>query len=136
MKFKKIGFERIAIELLTQEESDDWEKRIEDLYNSLIKDYKLSHKKAVGIIWYLQEITGIIPSCFEFCSVCKDLYDSYRGGYHSEINGKCYCEADRYNNGEIAFCEDCNEEVPIKKYSKQHEAYLCDGCRKKRRLIR
>ncbi len=52
---------------------------------------KLSPKKAMSIIWYLQEHFSILPDNIEQCSVCKDLYDSQATGYHSEIKDKLYC---------------------------------------------
>jgi len=42
---------------------------------------KLMRRQAFSIVWFLQEHTGIIPSHFEMCQVCEELYDSDRGGY-------------------------------------------------------
>lgn len=53
---------------------------------------KLSKKKAMSIIWYLQEWFSILPDHIEICSVCGDLLDSYSSGKHSELTEKFYCD--------------------------------------------
>lgn len=54
---------------------------------------KLPKQKAFNIIWYLQEHFPLLPDTIEQCSFCKDLYDSYSSGYHSELTGKFYCDS-------------------------------------------
>lgn len=56
---------------------------------------------AMRIIWFLQEITGVIPSNFEMCQRCFQMYDTDEEGMHLET-GKihhlcenCVTEADR-----------------------------------------
>lgn len=52
---------------------------------------KLSPKKAMSIIWYLQEHFPILPSSIEKCDVCDSLYDSDSSGIYWESKGKFYC---------------------------------------------
>ena len=129
-------FKPLVASSMDQEKSNDWEGRIELFLNILKSELKLPLNKAWNIIMELQEIIGIIPSNFELCDICGDIYDSYRGGYHSEIVGKCFCEAHAWNNDYIAFCADCNNEVPLKSYSKRYCEYLCSDCRKERLKIK
>jgi len=43
---------------------------------------KLSPTLAWDVIWFLQEITRIIPDNFERCSQCGDIFDSWTEGIH------------------------------------------------------
>jgi len=54
---------------------------------------KMSEKKAMSIIWYLQEHLSILPDHIEQCSVCGCLYDSYNSGLYWESKGKHYCSS-------------------------------------------
>jgi hypothetical protein len=142
---EKSYFDNLEHNLLSDEDSQEWKRRIEELYKYL-RDIekpknivypfrpKLSHDAASTIIWFLQEQTGIIPDHFEFCSVCGDeVYDSHREGHWSDIVGKGFCDNHAWDNSEIAFCADCGYEVPLKKFSKRYGVYLCKNCRKKRK---
>lgn len=51
----------------------------------------LSEKKAMSIIWYLQEHLSVFPDHIERCSNCGSLYDSYKEGLYVEKKGKFYC---------------------------------------------
>ncbi len=51
----------------------------------------LSEKKAMAIIWYLQEHLSIFPDHIERCDTCGSLYDSWSEGLHWETKGKNYC---------------------------------------------
>lgn len=57
---------------------------------------KMSAKKAMSIIWYLQEVLSVFPSNIEQCSNCNSLYDTDNSGHHSEINDRFYCGACDY----------------------------------------
>lgn len=52
---------------------------------------KMSAKKTMSVIWYLQEVLSVFPDHIEQCSNCDSLYDSNNSGHHSEINDKFYC---------------------------------------------
>lgn len=52
---------------------------------------KMSEKKAMSIIWYLQEHLSILPDHIERCDVCGSLYDSHSSGLFWETKGKHYC---------------------------------------------
>lgn len=52
---------------------------------------KLSQRRAFDVIWYLQEHLRLIPSNFERCCSCGDLYDTDDGG--GTYRNRCYCES-------------------------------------------
>lgn len=52
---------------------------------------KLSPKKAMAVIWYLQEHFSIFPDTIEQCSNCQNLYDSASEGIYWETKGKSFC---------------------------------------------
>lgn len=54
---------------------------------------RLSVKKSMAIIWYLQEHLSILPDTIEQCSICKNLFDTINTGHYSELEEKCYCGA-------------------------------------------
>lgn len=51
---------------------------------------KLSQRRAFDVIWYLQEHLRLIPSNYERCCSCGDLYDSDNSGGHKK--DRCYCD--------------------------------------------
>ena len=51
----------------------------------------LSPKKAMSIIWYLQEHFSILPDSIEKCDVCDRLFDSYCEGIFWESKLKHFC---------------------------------------------
>jgi hypothetical protein len=132
---------------LENNDSEKWTEKIEELYRFLRGEKiecvvhkfkpKLSRSNAEFIIWFLQEVTGIIPQQFEFCGKCDgEVYDSHRGGHYSEILRKGFCDYHAYECDILAFCYDCGNEVSKKQYSKRFEEYLCDKCRKKRMFLK
>ena len=48
---------------------------------------RLSSRMAFKIIWYLQEVMGVIPDHYERCITCGCLYDSWSEGHYDERNG-------------------------------------------------
>jgi len=139
-------FDKLKHNILSVEDSETWKEKIEEFYRYLrgidkpenivnMFKPKLSHEAATTIIWFLQVQTGIIPDQFEFCDDCKNVYDSHRAGYWSDILGKGFCDWHRDHN--LFFCEDCGVEVTEKAYSKRYsrtyEIYLCKKCRKERK---
>lgn len=52
---------------------------------------KMTTKKAMTIIWYLQEHLSVLPDNIEKCSVCDSLYDTNATGIYWESKGKHYC---------------------------------------------
>lgn len=52
---------------------------------------RLSNKKAVAIIWYLQEHLSVFPDTIESCDVCGRLFDCNSEGLYWETKSKHYC---------------------------------------------
>lgn len=52
---------------------------------------KMTPKKAMAIIWYLQEHFSILPDHIERCDNCNSLFDSWSSGIYWETKGKHYC---------------------------------------------
>ena len=143
---EKSYFEKIehAHMYMSDKDSYEWEQKIKELYEYLKGESnpkgleskfkpKLSRDEAFHLIWFLQEITKIIPVNFEACSVCDSIYDSDREGHHSDITGKFYCDNCAWDNQHIAFCDDCGIEIDMEECPMLYSEYLCDDCRKKRR---
>ncbi len=57
---------------------------------------KMSQKKAMAIIWYLQEHMPVIPDTIERCDCCGELFDSYNSGLYWESKGKNFCDGCSY----------------------------------------
>lgn len=57
----------------------------------LTLDYppKLSQKEAFSVIYYLQEIMGLLPDRYEQCCECGNLYDSHEEGRATESGTYC-----------------------------------------------
>jgi hypothetical protein len=43
---------------------------------SFVSPPKVSKETAISIIYYLQEVMGIVPDTYESCKKCSDFYDS------------------------------------------------------------
>lgn len=56
---------------------------------TLVEPPKLSGVMAFGIIYYLQEILGIIPDHYERCDECGILFDSNYEGIGTEDGMFC-----------------------------------------------
>lgn len=52
---------------------------------------KMTPKKAMAIIWYLQEHFPILPDHIEKCSNCDSLFDTWSSGIYWETKGKHFC---------------------------------------------
>lgn len=52
---------------------------------------RLTAKKAMSVIWFLQEQMGLIPDHYEACSVCEDLFDTWSEGTYVQSECKHYC---------------------------------------------
>lgn len=57
---------------------------------------KMSPKKAMAIVWYLQEHMPVIPDTIERCDCCGELFDSYNSGLYWESKGKNFCDGCSY----------------------------------------
>ncbi|WP_461247691.1 hypothetical protein [Treponema sp. R6D11] len=122
--------------------SSVWEEKLNELLEYLTigklpegiccKSPKMSLKKAKSVIWFLQEVTKIIPDEYEVCARCGEIHDSGYGRYF-ETNWKFYC-GDCLDYAPVAHCEECGNEAGYKKdtYSMKHEMYLCEDCRKEK----
>lgn len=42
---------------------------------------KLKTKTAFSVVWFLQEHLMVLPSKFDMCDSCNEIYDSYCEGY-------------------------------------------------------
>jgi hypothetical protein len=72
---------------------------------------KLTSDKAFEVIWYLQEIAHFLPSKYERCDNCGDLYNSDAEGINCERDGKCYCGYCAFNDCNYESCEECIEDM-------------------------
>jgi len=52
---------------------------------------KLSRKKALTVIYYLQEHFPVFPDKFEMCWNCGNLYDSFSEGLYWKTKDRFYC---------------------------------------------
>jgi hypothetical protein len=78
-------------------------EKIEELYKflqgevpeclSMKRPPHLSGKMAFRIIYYLQEVMGVIPDKFERCSTCGDIYNSEAEGSSKTLHCDC-CRRD------------------------------------------
>jgi hypothetical protein len=109
-------------------ETSVWEYKLDELWEYLTvgklpvgvecKSPKLSFAQAKDLIWFLQEVTKIIPDQYAPCDVCKIIHHEDHLRYH-ETNGKHYCEScDEY--APVIRCEDCGSDAGYanKSYSK------------------
>jgi hypothetical protein len=124
--------------------SGDWEDKLNELLEYLTtgklpvgvhcKSPKMSLKKAKSVIWFLQEVTKIIPDEYEICARCGETHNSGYGRYF-ETNGKFYCGG-CLEYAPVVHCEECGNEAGYKKdaYSEEHEMYLCEDCKKEKKL--
>jgi len=123
-------------------ESGEWERKLEELLKYLIngelpegvgcKSPKISPKMAKEVLWFLQEVTKIIPDRFAICDGCGCLYSEDYLKYF-ETNGKFYCDSCR-DYAPVVHCEECGNEAGYKTtaYSKKYDMYLCKDCKKEK----
>jgi hypothetical protein len=64
---------------------------IQNLYDFLQKDIKLSPKKSFKIIYHLQEELPIFPDHIQQCWNCKQLFDTWSSGLYWESKSRHYC---------------------------------------------
>lgn len=53
---------------------------------------KVGPRKAMSIVWFLQEQMDILPDRFEMCVTCKEIYDTYTEGGYNEKTGRHHCD--------------------------------------------
>ena len=53
---------------------------------------KMSKKKAMAIIWYLQEVLPVLPDSIERCDNCGGLFDYNESGIHWQSKSKFFCD--------------------------------------------
>jgi len=121
-------------------ESSVWEEKLNELLEYITtgrlpegvhcKSPKMSPEMAKSVIWFLQEVTRIIPCEYEICARCGEVHNSGYGRCF-ETNGKFYC-GDCLEYAPVVHCEECGKEAGYgsKAYSKKHEMYLCEECKK------
>ena len=119
----------------------EWEEKLNELFDYLINGKlpddvqcpspKISREQAGNILWFLQEVTGIIPDNYEVCAICGDVHSDIR---YFDINGKHYCYGCQ-EYAPVGICEECNcvEIYKHKSYSKKDGLYLCKDCRSAKR---
>jgi hypothetical protein len=94
---------------------------------------KLSKDNAFSVIWFLQEVIGCLPSKYEKCSECDEIYNSEAEGHYSELNGKSYCGGCWEDGAPVTLCWDCGADVfSEESWSEEYNEYLCDQCKKER----
>ena len=75
---------------------------------------RLSRSKAFSVIWFLQEVTGVLPDQYEMCDECNEIYDSWEEGVYTDP--ECYELADgkplpgKYHSKH--FCDSCRDHLP------------------------
>jgi hypothetical protein len=120
-------------------DNEKWLEKLNELFDFLTgrglpegvtcKMPKLSKRKARGVIWFLQEITGIIPDNYDVCAVHGNI-ENTDCMFHFDINNKYYCES-ALDYAPVAYCGCCIEGVyKSQSYSEKHGMYLCKTCRK------
>ena len=120
-----------------------WNKKMEELWDFLKHRIlpegvgcgipKLSTQAAMNIVWFLQEVTKVLPDNYDVCDICGDLKKSDYLHYY-ETNGKNYCES-CIGFAPVTECENCGHEAGYKTqvYSNKHGMYLCGECKKEKR---
>jgi hypothetical protein len=87
----------------------DWDDRMQELHAFLVDGslpegvemsgwVPLDRDQAESVIWFLQEITGVLPDNFEMCNECGNVMDTHAEGLYVEDVGH--------------FCEDCQHLAP------------------------
>lgn len=74
----------------------------------LAKSPKLKPKAAMTVIWFLQEVSRIIPDRFDMCDDCGEMFDSLSEGIHL-VTG-------RRNN----ICDNCTTDADERRYKKEN----------------
>lgn len=75
---------------------------------TFISPPKVSKETAISIIYYLQEVMGIVPDTYESCKKCSDFYDSGNEGCLAMYCEGCGCQHSEFldqNDG----CIKCQE---------------------------
>jgi len=54
---------------------------------------KLDSNVAFSVIWFLQEVTGVLPDHFEKCCECDDIFDTHCAGDYDEKTGEHRCDS-------------------------------------------
>ena len=67
-------------------------KDVQKLLDFLVKEKKLSNKKAWDVIYYLQETMYIIPDKFEQCNGCGNIFNRDEEGEVLPINFKEFAD--------------------------------------------
>lgn len=78
---------------------------------------KLTSEEAFSIIYYLQEIMGLLPDRYDRCRECGDLYDSYTEGTTIDVDSEPMTHED----------DDGNEVT--REWAESEYGNYCDSCR-------
>ena len=56
---------------------------------------RMTADDAFSVIWFLQEVSGLISDSIEMCAYCGTLFDSHKEGHIGEEKNHCspMCEA-------------------------------------------
>jgi hypothetical protein len=96
-----------------------------------LKMPNLPQETAWEVIYVLQEHLRIIPDHIERCDSCGGLFDDWREGWKSELEGKIYCGG-CLDESEATFCVRCGGEVwKDKAWDEDEGEYLCEDCKEK-----
>ncbi|MFA5345832.1 MAG: hypothetical protein WC315_06125 [Candidatus Omnitrophota bacterium] len=80
-------------------------EQVQEFYEFLQESHKLDNKSAFDVIYYLQEVLRVLPTHYEECRICGDLFDSENSGCIAGYCDGCGCQQDydSFENG----CDDC-----------------------------
>lgn len=54
---------------------------------------KIGPRRAMSVIWFIQEQMHLLPDHFEMCVTCKELFDTYVEGDYNEKTGRYHCDS-------------------------------------------
>ena len=77
---------------------------------------ELSAELAYSVIWFLQEITGVLPTNIEQCCRCKHLYDSDSEGDHFD------------NENQLFELDENDNEICVGLLPEEYHGFFCDAC--------
>jgi len=117
----------------------EWENKLNELFNFLAhgtlpkgvrcKKPKIPLAQAKDILWFLSEVSKIIPDNYEVCHICGEIHNGDHGKYFN-LNGKFYCDGCR-DYAPVCHCADCGEEMRINNSLPYDDRFYCRVCRKK-----
>ena len=87
----------------------------------------LSPRRAMAIMYVVQECLGALPDHWELCVDCKQLFNTDAEGYLSTRRGTL-CESCGYAYG--GNCPVCGEAFPWSRLVEHYGGYCCKRCKR------